>query len=169
MPSAKVLASLSSIYEPREKSPVETDYIIPRVKIGGPEFREFMFGGADRYKNLSWKCVDMDNYCCAYFSVTGKILVMNGYEFHILFIGYINFLTRSSSFCVQLQVSWPKHKIIIWKGTTFAIMLIHFWIFPKRLGNNCWNFKQLNLVDQSKRIFNDTCFMFLVERDECSW
>ena len=29
-----------------------TDYIVPRVDIVGPEFRGFVFGGADIYKNL---------------------------------------------------------------------------------------------------------------------
>ena len=64
--SAKVPASLSPIYVPRKQSPVQTDYIIPRVDIFGPEFREFLFGGADRYKNLACKCFDMDRACNAY-------------------------------------------------------------------------------------------------------
>ena len=45
---------------------MKTDYIIPRVDIFGPEFREFLFGGADRYKNLACKCFDMDRACNAY-------------------------------------------------------------------------------------------------------
>ena len=54
-PSAKVPASLSLISVPRKKSPATTDYIIPRVEIVGPEFRGFMFGGADIYKKLALK------------------------------------------------------------------------------------------------------------------
>ena len=41
--------SLSSIYAPSKKSPVTSDYIIPRVDIVGPEFRSFMFGGVYIY------------------------------------------------------------------------------------------------------------------------
>ena len=45
----------------------------------GSEFREFTFGGADRYKELTKKCVDMDKASHTYFSGTGKIFVMNCY------------------------------------------------------------------------------------------
>ena len=77
MTSDKLPNSLSSISVPRKQSPVTTDYIITRVEIGGPEFRLFAFYGADRYKNLASKCVDMDKACNNYYSGTGKIFVMN--------------------------------------------------------------------------------------------
>ena len=41
-PNAEVAASLSSIYVPRNQSPVTTDYIIPIVDIVGLELREFV-------------------------------------------------------------------------------------------------------------------------------
>ena len=56
-----------------------TEYIIPRFEMFGPEFRQFMFGGADRYKNLAWKCDDMYKAFHTYFQITGKIFVMNCY------------------------------------------------------------------------------------------
>ena len=77
LPSAKVTSSLSSIYVPREKSPVTTYYIIPKVDIVGTKFREFMFGGLDKYKKLAWECVDMDKTWHNYVQVTGKIFIMN--------------------------------------------------------------------------------------------
>ena len=56
MPSAKIPDSLSSISAPRKKSPVKTYYIVPRVEIVGPEFRSFVFGGADGYNMLEKVC-----------------------------------------------------------------------------------------------------------------
>ena len=82
--SAKVPASLSSIYVTRKQSTLKTNYIIPRVDIVGPESREFIFGVQDRYKMVAWKCVDMDKAYHTYFSVTGKIFILNCYEFQII-------------------------------------------------------------------------------------
>ena len=45
-----------------------------------------MFGGIDILKNIANKCLDMDKACFNHFSGTGKIFVMNFYEFQILFI-----------------------------------------------------------------------------------
>ena len=67
LPSDKVPDSLSSIYVPSKKSPVTTDYIHPRIDIFGPEYSNFMFGGADIFKNLENKCIDMDKACHNYF------------------------------------------------------------------------------------------------------
>ena len=44
-----------------------TDNIITRVDIFGTEFREFTFGGVDKYNKLACKCVDMDKDCHTYF------------------------------------------------------------------------------------------------------
>ena len=56
-----------------------TDYINPRLEIVGPEYRGFIFGVADRFKNFAGKCLDMDKACNTYFSGTGKILVITCY------------------------------------------------------------------------------------------
>ena len=128
----------------------------------GPEFRVSTFGGVYIYKKLAWKCVDMDKACRTYFSGTGKIFVMNCYEFQILFIRYIHLLKKSSYFCVQVKVSSLKHKIITCISTTFAIMLINFWMSSKSLGNSCLGVKQLSLVVQAKRLLNGVWWMFLL-------
>ena len=82
-----------------------TGYIITRVDIFGLKFREFTFGGADRYKKIARKCVDMDKACHTYFSGTDNMFVMNCYDFQILFISYIHFIIHSLSFCVQVKLS----------------------------------------------------------------
>ena len=79
-PSTKVPASLSSIYVPKKKSTVTTDYIITIGEIVGTDSREFMFGGADGYKKLAKTFVDMDKACHTYFSVTCNTFVINCYE-----------------------------------------------------------------------------------------
>ena len=64
-----------------------------------------MFGGSDIFKKLANRCLEMDKSFHAYFSGTGKIFVMNCYEFKILFINYIQLRTPSSYFCIQIKVS----------------------------------------------------------------
>ena len=78
-PSAKLPSSLSSIYVPMKPSPVTTDCIHPKTKIIYPEYRNFMFDRANIFKKIEKKCLDMDKACHTYFTVTGKIFVMNCY------------------------------------------------------------------------------------------
>ena len=54
-----------------------TDCIITKLVIVDPEFSKFVFGGADIFKKISKTCVVMDKACPPYFSLGGKIFVMN--------------------------------------------------------------------------------------------
>ena len=108
-----------------------TDYIHPIREIVGPEHSNIIFDGADLYKNLANKCLDIDKAHHAYFSGTGKIFVMNCYEFQILFISYIHLLTQYFSCYVQVQVSLLKHNNFTRISNSIATTLIHFWIFQK--------------------------------------
>ena len=107
------------------------DYIHPRFDIVGPEYSNFIFGGAYIFQNIANNCIDMDKTCHTYLSRTGKIFVMNCYGLLILFISYIHFVTQSSSFCVQVKVSGMIDKSNTSRSTFIEIMLIHFWISPK--------------------------------------
>ena len=113
-----------------------TDYIIHRVDIVSSKFRGFTFGGADRYNKISKKCVDMEKSCHTHFSGTCKIFFMKCYELKFLFISYIHLEVQSSSFCVQVKVILMLNKIITCISTDIEIMLMIFWILPKKLGMN---------------------------------
>ena len=80
-PSAKDPASLSSIYVPREPSPVKTDWIHPRVEINDRYFIIVMCVGGNKIKVLANKCHDIDKACHAYFLGTCKSFVNNYYKF----------------------------------------------------------------------------------------
>ena len=53
-----------------------------------------MFGGANRFKRLEKKCVDMDKDWHRYISGTDKIFVINCYGFQVLFISYIHLVIQ---------------------------------------------------------------------------
>ena len=88
-----------------------------------------MFGGADRYKKLAWKCVDMDKAFHTYFSGTGKIFVMNSYKFsnfiyklHIFANTFSIFLYSCTSKLTEAQNNpMHKHKIFNHVDTFFDI------------------------------------------------
>ena len=79
----------------------------------------------------------------------------------MLFICYIYLLTHPSFF--QIQAIWLKHNRFKCIITSISITLISFWILPNHYGINWWNFKKLNLVEQTKRLLNIAWWLFLVE------
>ena len=51
---------------------MKNNYIHPILETVGPEYRNVIFGGSYRYKNLANNCLDMDKASHKYFSGTGK-------------------------------------------------------------------------------------------------
>ena len=71
LPSSKVPANLSSIYEPSKPSPVTTYYIITRYDIFGQYFMNDMCCPYP-YNILANKCDEQIFSCHTYFVGTGK-------------------------------------------------------------------------------------------------
>ena len=65
---------------------MKTDYIHPTDDISDIKFNETMIYGLNPIRNLAKKCLDLDRACHKYFSETGKLFVIDCYEFHIFFI-----------------------------------------------------------------------------------
>ena len=105
LPISKVPYSLSSILVPSKSSPVTTDYTYLILDIVCSDYINIVFGGADQFKKLANKCIYINKACHTYFSVTGKIYVMNCYEFQTLFISYLHLLAKYYSLFVQLKFS----------------------------------------------------------------
>ena len=99
LPSSKVPANLSSIYEPSKPSPVTTYYIITRYDIFGQYFMNDMCCPYP-YNILANKCLDMDKAFHTYFMCKVKLFFMKCYELQNLSICYIFFLTHYSFFQV---------------------------------------------------------------------
>ena len=128
-PSDKVPDSLSSIYVPREPSPVETDYTTNRVEMDGRYFDMTVCGGYP-YFILATHCVENDESCHTYFLSIGKYFVLDCYEFQNLFICYIHLIKYSFYFWDQVKVSWLLDKSITQNIVYIETMLIKFWILP---------------------------------------
>ena len=85
-----------------------------------------MFGGAYRFKNLENNFLDMDKACHTYFSVTGKIFVINCHIFQGLFMSYMHLVTQSPYFWVHVTVSLLIYKRNTRRSAYIAIILIKF-------------------------------------------